>query len=120
MLNAEPGMSGGDIAKTLNISLSHLGRMFKAVKGASLVDYRNRLRLEKFVALLDRGETNLLEAALEAGFGSYSHFHRVFRAQLLVTPREYLRSSTVSVARQRQRERLEHGRNGHRGRNFAK
>jgi hypothetical protein len=44
----------------------------------------------------------------------------VFRAQLLVTPREYLRSSTVSVARQRQRERLEHGRNGHRGRNFAK
>ena len=55
------------------------------------MDYRNRLRLEKFVALLDRGETNLLDAALEAGFGSYSHFHRVFRARLHVTPREYLR-----------------------------
>jgi AraC-like DNA-binding protein len=45
------------------------------------------------VALLDGGETNLLEAALEAGFGSYSHFHRVFRAQLHATPRAYLRPS---------------------------
>ena len=116
MLNAEPGMSGGDIAKALNISLSHLGRMFKAVKGISLVDYRNRLRLEKFVALLDRGETNLLEASLEAGFGSYSHFHRVFRAQLHVTPREYLRSSTVVVARQRERERVDLRRRGGRRR----
>jgi AraC-like DNA-binding protein len=93
MLNAEPGMTGTEIAKRLKISQSHLGRMFKAVKGMSFVDYRNRLRLEKFVALLDRGETNLLVAALEAGFGSYSHFHRVFRAQLHVSPREYLRPS---------------------------
>jgi AraC-like DNA-binding protein len=91
MLNAEPGMSGGELAKALNISQSHLGRMFKAVKGMSLVDYRNRLRVEKFVALLERGETNLLDAALEAGFGSYSHFHRVFFAQLHVTPSDHLR-----------------------------
>jgi len=91
MLNAEPGMNGGDIARTLNISQSHLGRMFKAVKGMSFVDYRNRLRVEKFVALLERGETNLLDAALEAGFGSYSHFHRVFFAQLHVTPSDHLR-----------------------------
>ena len=94
MLNREPGLGGSEIAKTLNVSQSRLGRMFKAVKGMSLVDYRNRLRLERFVALLDQGETNLLEAALEAGFGSYSHFHRVFRAQLHATPREYLRPAS--------------------------
>jgi AraC-like DNA-binding protein len=93
MLEREPGMGGSEIARTLNISQTRLGRMFKAVKGMSLVDYRNRLRLQRFVALLDGGETNLLEAALEAGFGSYSHFHRVFRAQLHATPREYLRPS---------------------------
>lgn len=91
MLNKEPGMGGKEIAAALNVSDSRLSRMFKAVKGVSLVDYRNMLRLERFVALLDRGGTNLLEAALEAGFGSYSHFHRVFRAQLHATPREYLR-----------------------------
>ena len=93
MLNKDPGMGGREIATALNISESRLGRMFKAVKGVSLVEYRNRLRLERFVALLDRGGTNLLDAALEAGFGSYSHFHRVFRARLHATPREYLRPS---------------------------
>jgi AraC-like DNA-binding protein len=99
MLNREPGMGAREIAATLNISDSHLGRMFKAVKGVSLVDYRNKLRLERFVALLDRGRTNLLEAALEAGFGSYSQFHRVFRARLHASPRDYLRPSGVTVAR---------------------
>jgi AraC-like DNA-binding protein len=91
MLNKEPGMGAGEIATALNISESRLGRLFKAVKGVSLVDYRNRLRLERFVALMEGGCTNLLVAALDAGFGSYSHFHRVFRARLHATPREYLR-----------------------------
>jgi AraC-like DNA-binding protein len=91
MLDAEPGMSGGEIAQALNVSQSYLGRAFRAVKGMALVDYRNRLRVEKVVALLEGGETNLLQAALEAGFGSYSHFHRVFWAQLHVTPRDHLR-----------------------------
>ena len=93
MLNREPGMGGKEIATALNVSESRLGRVFKAVKGVSLVDYRNMLRLERFVALMDGGCTNLLVAALEAGFGSYSHFHRVFRARLHVTPRDYLRPS---------------------------
>jgi AraC-like DNA-binding protein len=116
MLNKEPGMGGREIAAALNISESRLGRMFKAVKGVSLVDYRNRLRLERFVALLDRGGTNLLDAALEAGFGSYSHFHRVFRARLHATPREYLRPSNGERSAPRLLETIELGRPGGRGR----
>ncbi|HXU64750.1 MAG TPA: helix-turn-helix domain-containing protein, partial [Polyangia bacterium] len=53
--------------------------------------YRNRLRLDRFWLLVDGGRPSLLEAALAAGFGSYAQFHRVFRAQRHVTPREYLR-----------------------------
>jgi AraC-like DNA-binding protein len=75
----------------LNISLSRLARVFKTLKGTSLVEYRNGLRLERFVAMMDRGCTNLLEAAMDSGFGSYAQFHRVFRARLHTTPREYLR-----------------------------
>ena len=91
ILNRDPGMVGKEIAAELNISLSRLARVFKNVKGMSLVDYRNGLRLERFAALFNRGSTNLLEAALEAGFGSYSQFHRVFRARLHATPSNYLR-----------------------------
>jgi AraC-like DNA-binding protein len=91
MLAKDPAMGGKEIASGLDISLSRLSRVFKAEMGMSLVEYRNRLRLDRFSVLLDRGRTNLLEAALAAGFGSYAQFHRVFRALRHVTPREYLR-----------------------------
>jgi len=51
---------------------------------------RNRLRLERFFAEVDQGGNNLLEAALAAGFGSYSQFHRVFRELIGTTPRDHL------------------------------
>ena len=91
LLSKDPAMGGKEIASALDISLSRLSRVFKAEMGMSLVEYRNRLRLDRFAVLLDRGRTNLLEAALAAGFGSYAQFHRVFRALRHVTPREYLR-----------------------------
>jgi AraC-like DNA-binding protein len=91
MLAKDPTMGGKEIAARLDISLSRLVRVFKAQMGMSLVEYRNRLRLERFSTLLDRGRTNLLGAALDAGFGSYAQFHRVFRALRHATPREYLR-----------------------------
>jgi AraC-like DNA-binding protein len=90
MLAKDPGMGGKEIASALDISLSRLARVFKAEMGMSLVEYRNRLRLDRFSVLLDRGRTNLLEAALAAGFGSYAQFHRVFRARFGRGPREYL------------------------------
>jgi AraC-like DNA-binding protein len=90
MLAKDPAMGGKQIAAKLDISLSRLARVFKAEMGMSLVEYRNRLRLDRFAVLLDKGRTNRLEAALAAGFGSYAQFHRVFRALRHMTPREYV------------------------------
>ena len=92
MLDKDPTMGGKQIAAKLDISLSRLARVFKAQLGMSLVAYRNRLRMERFSSLVDQGHTNLLGAALAAGFGSYAQFHRVFRALRRGTPREFLRS----------------------------
>jgi AraC-like DNA-binding protein len=91
MLAKNPAMGGKEIAAELDISASRLARVFKAEMGMSLVEYRNRLRLDRFAVLLDKGRTNLLEAALASGFGSYAQFHRVFRALRHATPREFLR-----------------------------
>jgi AraC-like DNA-binding protein len=91
MLAKNPAMGGKEIAAELDISASRLARVFKGEMGMSLVEYRNRLRLDRFAVLLDKGRTNLLEAALAAGFGSYAQFHRVFRALRHATPREFLR-----------------------------
>jgi len=89
MLTDDPSLRGGDIAKKIGVSLSRFARVFKSDMGMSLVDFRNQLRLERFLSLVDAGGGNLLEAAYAAGFGSYSQFHRVFRALRGTGPRDY-------------------------------
>jgi AraC-like DNA-binding protein len=91
LLAEDPSLGGKEIAAKLDVSPSHLTRLFKADMGMSLVEYRNRLRLERFRALVDSGDESLLDAALDAGFGSYAQFHRVFRALRGTTPGAYVR-----------------------------
>ena len=87
-----PSLSTSALAKASSVTPRALAKHFRKEVGVSLVDYRNRLRIEKFLCLVhDSG--NLLGAALYAGFGSYAQFHRVFRQQLGVTPSEYLAES---------------------------
>jgi len=91
MLNENPSIDARIIARRLEVSVGWLARVFKADMGMSLVEYRNRVRLDRVYALLDGNRTTLLESALAAGFGSYAQFHRVFRSVRRMTPREYLR-----------------------------
>lgn len=86
----EPALDTPALAAAARVTARTLATHFRKQVGATLVDYRNRLRVERFLGLVDRGGGNLLEAALDAGFGSYAQFHRVFRRMLSVTPREYL------------------------------
>jgi len=54
--------------------------LFKQQTGVALVDFRNRERVEKFLQIYGTGQRRtMLDAALEAGFGSYAQFHRVFK-----------------------------------------
>ena len=105
MLADDPSLSGAQIAAKLDVSLSRFARVFKAEMHKSLVQHRNELRLERFDALSGAGRTNLLEAALAAGFGSYAQFHRVFRAVRGVAPREQLGKSSPAKAAARRAKR---------------
>jgi AraC-like DNA-binding protein len=91
LLATQPSLEATELGKALGMSPSRLARVFKGEMGMSLVEYRNRIRLERFFALVDRGGDNLLSAALDSGFGSYAQFHRVFRAVVGQSPRDYLR-----------------------------
>jgi AraC-like DNA-binding protein len=83
MLQADP--DAGDLAtlaRAAHLSSSHLSRIFKEQTGVPISRFRNQQRLQRFLRLYGRGRrTTALAAALEAGFGSYSQFHRVFREQ---------------------------------------
>lgn len=91
LLAKDPSLGGKELAAALGLSLSRLARVFKTEMGLSLVEYRNRLRLERFDVLVDERGDNLLDAALAAGFGSAAQFHRVFRALRGQSPRAYLK-----------------------------
>lgn len=93
MLQADLSISRGRLAKSLGVSASKLGKAFRAQTGEAFVDYRNRMRLERFFSLVRPGGGNVSEAAHGAGFGSYAQFHRVFRANVGKSPKEYVRST---------------------------
>jgi AraC-like DNA-binding protein len=94
-------LTGEQLAQELGVSPGHLARSFKREMGISLVDYRNRRRIDRFFEAISRagGTVNLLDAALEAGFGSYAQFHRVYRKFLGTAPREVLAGSVRSQYR---------------------
>jgi AraC-like DNA-binding protein len=88
-LNEDLAITGERLASDLGVSSGHLARAFKREMGVSLVEYRNRKRLDRFFEVLQRmgSMSNLLEAVIEAGFGSYTQFHRVYRKFIGATPR---------------------------------
>lgn len=91
LLQEDAQLGREELAQRIGVSLSRLSRAFKVEMALSVAQYRSRLRLERFLTLVDQGDKNLLAAALDAGFGSYAQFHRVFRSVLGMTPRQYLK-----------------------------
>ena len=65
------------IARQTGVTPSYLSRLVVAHTGRGFVDWRNRIRLEHFMDAYRPG-ANLLDLALESGFGSYSRFNHVF------------------------------------------
>ncbi len=90
LLQENSEQSRRQLASRIGVSESVLSRAFKREMGLSVAQYRSRLRLERFLTLVEPRGGNLLAAALDAGFGSYAQFHRVFRSALGMTPKEYL------------------------------
>lgn len=90
-LLAQPALKRSELAQFVGGNVSEMSRHFHQDIGLTLTNYRTRLRLLRFINLVDRGH-RLLRAAEEAGFGSYSQCHRVFHQILGCNPRLFFRS----------------------------
>jgi transcriptional regulator GlxA family with amidase domain len=81
------------LAHRSGLSASRLSRLFKEQTGFALVDFRNRQRISRFLEIYGTGQRQtMLNAAMDAGFGSYPQFHRVFRQVMGSSPAEYRRT----------------------------
>ena len=82
------GESLSGLAKAAGVTPHYLSRLLSEQTGRSFVEWRNRVRLDRFFEGYKPG-ANLLAAALEAGFGSYSRFHHTFSELVGCTPSEW-------------------------------
>jgi AraC family transcriptional regulator len=77
------------IAQTINIHPVHLARTFRKHYRSTIGEYLRNLRLEYACREISRSEDSLGDIALRAGFTDQSHFSRIFKRRMGVTPTEY-------------------------------
>lgn len=77
------------IAEALKCQPSHLSRSFKKSAGYSLSEYIKRVRIDHAMRLLSSDQYNVGEIGFMVGFEDQSHFGKVFRSFLKMTPKEF-------------------------------
>lgn len=75
-----------DIAKSSGVSRFHLTRAFGEATGRSIMRYMRGRRLSEAARALAKGAGDILDVALDAGYGSHEAFTRAFRDQFGLTP----------------------------------
>ena len=82
-----------DIARCASLAPQYLCRVFKKVTGMPLVSFINLKRLQIAKELLRTTELKVSAVSSEAGFNDLSHFNRVFKSELDMSPLRYRRLS---------------------------
>lgn len=78
-----------DIAKQFFISKGHLCRVFKEVSGFGFSQYINITRIREAEHLLRTTDWSITHISEQCGFENFSHFGRVFKKLVGMSPREY-------------------------------
>jgi AraC-like DNA-binding protein len=89
---ADP-LSLAGIASRFGHNPSYFSRLFHREVGVPLVEYINRVRIQRGCQLLKRSDASIVEVALAVGYNNLSHVNRYFRRVMNMSPREYRISS---------------------------
>lgn len=78
-----------EMAGALYLNKNYLSDMFTKRLGQTITQYRNAQRIYLAAQLIREGGSGLLEVAQRTGFDSASHFCKVFKQVMGVTPQQY-------------------------------
>jgi AraC family transcriptional regulator len=87
-----------EIATASGTTRFHLSHSFRWATGQPVMAYVRGRRLTVALKALSEGAPNILEVALEAGYGSHEAFTRAFRDHFGLTPDEVRRGRRVDQA----------------------
>lgn len=99
-------IDSSDIAHAANIHPKYAMNVFRKITGMTLNDYVNLMRLSYAQALLMQEDANVLQVAMDSGFGSVSGFNKSFLKIAGMSPTDFRRdvrcrpSATVTVRSQ--------------------
>ena len=86
-----------DVARAACTSKRTLSRVFQANTGMTALEVIQEMRIAKACDLLQEGELNCMQVALESGFGSVQQFNRVFQKLRHCTPLTWQRKNINKI-----------------------
>ena len=89
----------GELAALFFVSRHHLAREFRRHTGTSVISYVNDLRIDQAQRMLVETEQPIGQIAEQVGFGTITHFNRVFRDRTGRTPRAVRAERPVAPGR---------------------
>jgi AraC family transcriptional regulator len=78
-----------EVAQVAGVHSAHLSRVFRQKMCCTVGEYLRRLRFEFACQQILSTEKPLCEVAQDAGFADQSHFNRIFRTKMGITPYMY-------------------------------
>jgi AraC family transcriptional regulator of arabinose operon len=82
-----------DLAKSVDLSVSRAVHLFKENFNKTIIQYTHEVRLSMAEERMKYSTMTLEHIAETCGFGSYSHFFRVFRNHYRISPAKYREKS---------------------------
>lgn len=78
-----------DLAEAMGLSESRVAHLVREIFGQSFLQMVTAARINRACNLLDHSDQSILAIGHQAGFNDTSHFHRVFKKHVGLTPRRY-------------------------------
>lgn len=78
-----------ELSKIVQMSPAYLSRSFKEATGYSIIEYFNRLKIDKSKELMMEGNKKIKEVSQELGFADEFYFSRMFKKAEGITPSEF-------------------------------
>jgi len=91
--HTKPDVSLGSLAGVLGLSPDRTAHVVKELCKQTFLQLLTECRVRTAASWLRHSSGSVLDIALRSGFGDVSHFHRVFKRQMGVTPHGYRRKA---------------------------
>lgn len=87
--NLEKGHTLAELSKILGLSERYFNLLFRNFTGYPVIQYLQRLKIDKAKRILESSDLSMTEIAYELGFDSSQYFSKIFKKVTSITPSTY-------------------------------